>query len=104
MFVSVVGECGELGRFCPPMRVHSEAENDMVYDLDNILKYYITPGSMFFATSPTMNTKNSDGSSRGPRSRTQASHWGEELRVRSVSFVDSGGGLHWRRSFRLRVE
>lgn len=49
-----LGECGELARFCAPMKIPSKEDpDDMVYDLPSILKYYLTPGRMYFAPTTT---------------------------------------------------
>ena len=41
-----ISECGELGRIVPVLKIFSKADDDMVYDLDNILKYHLTPQLM----------------------------------------------------------
>lgn len=44
-----ISECGEIGREAPTLKKKvklPDGEDDMVYDLDNILKYHLTPGKM----------------------------------------------------------
>ncbi|KAJ1401107.1 regulator of chromosome condensation like protein putative [Ochromonadaceae sp. CCMP2298] len=40
-----LGECGELGRHAPPMKI--KVSDDMEYDLASILRHHITPGRMY---------------------------------------------------------
>ena len=42
------GECGELGRFAPPMKI--KVNGEMEYDMLSILQHHITPGPMYIST------------------------------------------------------
>eukprot|EP01032_Pedospumella_encystans_P008897 gene8897-10515_t len=43
-----LGECGELGRFAPPMKI--KVNGEMEYDMLSILQHHITPGPMYIST------------------------------------------------------
>jgi len=45
------GECGELGRHAPPMKI--KVNGELEYDMLNILQHHITPGPMYIRTGAT---------------------------------------------------
>lgn len=46
-----IGECGELGRYAPPMKVKINGE--MEYDTLRVLQHHITPGRMYLSSPST---------------------------------------------------
>lgn len=42
-----LGECGELGRHAPPMKI--KIGDEMEYDTANVLQFHLTPGKMYIS-------------------------------------------------------
>ena len=57
------GECGELGRHAPPMKIKINGE--MEYDTPNILQCHLTPGHMYIATDSGGGSSSSNGGATG---------------------------------------
>jgi hypothetical protein len=62
-----VGECGELGRHAPPMKVNNKVTNEPEYDMLNILQHHLTPGHMYIASC------NEDGTGTAATTSTRGS-------------------------------
>jgi alpha-tubulin suppressor-like RCC1 family protein len=43
-----IGECGELGRYAPPLKKESVNGEEPQYDLPNIFNHHIKPGPMYY--------------------------------------------------------
>ena len=57
----LAGECGELGRHAPPMKIKINGE--MEYDSKSILEHHLTPGRMYiFDSSRTLSGTTGVGS------------------------------------------
>jgi regulator of chromosome condensation len=68
-----IGECGELGRYAPPLKF-GEGE-EATYDMPNILKHHITPGAMYLALpgdSPRGLSNNNDSSRKSLNNQVKA--------------------------------
>jgi regulator of chromosome condensation len=50
-----IGECGELGRYAPPLKKEAPGNDDgPQYDLPSILQHHLTPGHMFYDQTPSI--------------------------------------------------
>lgn len=61
-----ISECGELGRTAPPLKIkgiNSDGEDDMVYDLNSILKFHLLPNKMHKITSNNNNNGHTNSNS-----------------------------------------